>query len=131
MSTVEFPLWAALPAAILLIIGGLVTVTGSIGLLRLPTFFMRMHGPSMGNTLGAGCVLIASMLLSSALQHRPIIHEILITVFIVIASPVTAMLVMRAAVYRTRVNEERQRKQATPLTAAAEGKQDGERPAAG
>lgn len=111
MNVVEFPVWAALPASILLVIGGLLTVIGSIGLLRLPNFFMRMHGPSMGNTLGTGCVLIASMILSSALMGRPVAHEILITVFIVTASPVTAMLVMRAAIYRTRVNEERRRKQ--------------------
>ncbi len=111
MSEFEFPVWAALPASILLIVGGLLTVIGSIGLLRLPTFFMRMHGPSMGNTLGTGSVLIASMLLSSALLGRPVAHEILITVFIVLVSPVTAMIVMRAAIYRTRVNEERRRRQ--------------------
>ncbi len=107
MIATEFPLWATLPASLLLIIGGLLTVIGSLGLLRLPTFFARMHGPSMGNTLGTGCVLIASMILSSALLHRPVAHEFIITVFIVIVSPVTAMLVMRAARYRTRVKEER------------------------
>lgn len=111
MNAFEFPAWAVLPASLLLISGGLLTVIGSIGLLRLPAFFMRMHAPSMGNTLGTGCVLIASMILSSALVGRPVAHEILITAFIVIASPVTAMLVMRAAIYRTRVNEERRRRQ--------------------
>ncbi len=111
MTAFEFPAWAVLPASLLLIIGGLLTVIGAIGLLRLPAFFMRMHAPSMGNTLGAGCVLIASMILSSALVGHPVAHEILITVFIVVTSPVTAMLVMRAAIYRTRVNEERRRRQ--------------------
>lgn len=114
MNGTELPVWAALPAALLLIIGGLLTVTGSLGLLRLPTFLMRMHGPSMGNTLGAGSVLIASMIISSATVGHPVIHEILITVFIVTSSPVTAMLLMRAAIYRTRINEERRRKQIHP-----------------
>lgn len=112
MNVVEFPAWAVLPASLLLIVGGLLTVIGSIGLLRLPVFLMRIHAPSMGNTLGTGCVLIASMILSSALLGRPVAHEILITIFVVIATPVTAMLVMRAALYRTRVNEERRRRQA-------------------
>jgi multicomponent K+:H+ antiporter subunit G len=107
MNATAFPLWVAVPTALLLVLGGLVTAIGSLGLLRLPSFFARMHGPSMGNTLGAGCVLIASMIMSSALLHRPIAHEILITVFIVLVSPVTAMMLMRAARYRTRVNEER------------------------
>jgi multicomponent K+:H+ antiporter subunit G len=55
----------------------------------------------MGNTLGAGSVLIASMLIASALADRPVVHEILITVFIVMTSPMTAMLLMRAAASRT------------------------------
>ena len=111
MTSIDLPLWATLPASLLLVLGGLLTVIGSLGLLRLPTFFARMHGPSMGNTLGTGCVLMASMITSSALLHRVLIHEVLITVFIVIASPITAMLVMRAAMYRTRVNEERRKKE--------------------
>jgi len=100
MSGVEFPLWAALPAAVLLVAGGLFTLVGALGLLRLPHFYARMHGPSMGTTLGTGCVLVASMLLSSALAGRPVLHELLIVLFVVLGSPVTAMLLMRAAIYR-------------------------------
>jgi multicomponent K+:H+ antiporter subunit G len=95
------PPWAALPAAILLLIGGLLALIGALGLLRLRTFFDRVHPPTMGSTLGTGCVLIASMLVSSALLHRPVVHELLITLFVVITSPVSAMTLMRAAVSRT------------------------------
>jgi multicomponent K+:H+ antiporter subunit G len=100
MSLEDLPDWASLPAALLLILGGLCTVIGSLGLVRLPSFFARMHGPSMGNTLGLGCVLLASMLLSTVLRDRPVFHEIVITVFIVTTAPITAMLLMRAAVQR-------------------------------
>ncbi len=100
MNAADIPLWAALPAAALLVCGGLLTVVGSLGLLRLNAFYARIHAPTMGSTLGAGCVLIASMLLSSAMAGRPVIHELLITLFILITSPVTAMLLMRAAMYR-------------------------------
>lgn len=96
----DLPLWATVPASVLLILGGLLTLTGSLGLLRLPDFYARIHAPSMGTTLGTGCVLIASMIVSSALLQRPVVHEILITLFVVITAPVTAMLLMRAAVYR-------------------------------
>ena len=34
----DIPSWAALPAGILLIAGGLLTAIGSFGLLRMPTF---------------------------------------------------------------------------------------------
>lgn len=94
------PLWAAVPASILLVAGGLLAAIGSFGLLRLPSFFDRMHPPTMGTTLGVGCTLIASMLVSSGATGRPVIHELLITVFVVITAPVTAMLLVRAAAYR-------------------------------
>jgi len=102
MSGVELPLWAAVPASILLVASGLLTVTGSLGLLRLPSFQARMHGPSMGNTLGCGCMLFASMFVSSAIAGRPVLHEFLITAFVVMTSPATAMLLMRASIYRAR-----------------------------
>ena len=79
----DIPAWIALPATLLLIVGGLLTLVGSIGLLRMPNFFMRIHSVSMGNTLGVGCVLVASMLIASAVAHRPVIHELLITLFVV------------------------------------------------
>ena len=96
----ELPAWAAVPAAILLVAAGLLAAIGAIGLARLPEFFMRMHPPAMSSTLGAGCVLLASMLVSSAVEGRPVLHALLITLFLVITSPVTAMLLARAAVYR-------------------------------
>jgi multicomponent K+:H+ antiporter subunit G len=96
----QLPLWVTIPGTLLLIGGGLLTVIGSLGLIRLRSFFDRMHGPSLGNTLGAGCVLIASMLTSSALLDRIVLHEVIITVCIFINSPVTAMMLMRAATYR-------------------------------
>lgn len=107
MNANALPLWVTIPGTLLLLAGGLLTFIGSLGLLRLPTFFARMHGPSMGNTLGAGCIVLASMLVSSALLHRPIVHEILITLFIVITAPVTAMMLMRAAIHRSKAGAKR------------------------
>jgi len=105
MTLETLPAWAAIPAALLLILGGLCTAIGSLGLARLGSFFQRMHGPSMGTTLGTGCVLLASILVSTALANRPVVHEILITVFIVITAPMTAMLLMRAAVHRSQARD--------------------------
>ena len=102
MTQIALPMWIAIPAGILLIAGGLLVLIGSVGLLRLKDFYSRMHPPTMGTTLGTGCVLVASMLVSSALLHRPVIHEVLITVFVLITAPVTSTLLMRAAVSRKR-----------------------------
>ena len=102
MTGLELPAWAALPAGVLLIVGGLLVVIGSLGLLRMPDFYARMHPPTLGTTLGTGCVLIASMLVSSAVAGRPVIHEVLITLFLVMTTPVSAMTLMTAAIARTR-----------------------------
>jgi multicomponent K+:H+ antiporter subunit G len=102
MTGFDAPAWAALPAGILLIIGGLLVVIGSLGLLRMPSFYARMHPPTMGTTLGTGCLLMASMLVSSAVAGRPVVHELLITLFVVMTTPVSAITLMGAAMARTR-----------------------------
>lgn len=100
MNTAAVPLWAALPAALLLVCGGLLAFVGSLGLLRLNDFYGRLHAPTMGNTLGAGCVLLASILVSSSLAQRPVLHEVLITCCLVMTSPMTTILLMQAAIFR-------------------------------
>jgi multicomponent K+:H+ antiporter subunit G len=99
----ELPIWAALAVALLVVLGGGLALTGSIGLLRLNSFYERVHAPTLGTTLGIGCVLVASMLFFSILQTRFILHEILIAVLTVVTTPVTLMLLARAALYRDRI----------------------------
>lgn len=94
------PLWASIPVVVLLILGGLIVLIGALGLLRLPNFYQRIHGPAITITIGAGSILIASMLYFSGMQSRPVVHELLITLFVFLTAPVTSMLIMRAAVYR-------------------------------
>jgi multicomponent K+:H+ antiporter subunit G len=98
----DFPLWAALPVALLLLVGAGLGLTGSIGLLRLRSFYDRVHAPTLATTLGIGSILLASMLFFSVVQTRFVLHEILITVFMVITTPVTLMLLARAALHRDR-----------------------------
>ena len=56
----------------------------------------------MGTTLGTACVLLASAVLFSVLEFRPVVHELLIGVFMTITTPVTFMLLVRAALHRDR-----------------------------
>ncbi|MBC2768317.1 MULTISPECIES: monovalent cation/H(+) antiporter subunit G [Pusillimonas] len=96
----SLPLWASIPATLLLIVSGVLTLSGSLGLLRFKRFYSRMHAPTLGNTLGITFVLCASALVSSALQQRPVIHELLITFFLIVTSPITAIVLMQAGVRR-------------------------------
>ena len=89
--------WAG---AFLVLAGAALSFTGALGLLRLKTFYERVHPPTMGTTLGTGLVLIGSMLWFSALESRPVLHEVLIGVFMTLTTPVTYMLLVRAALHR-------------------------------
>jgi multicomponent K+:H+ antiporter subunit G len=96
------PPWAALLTALLLLLGAGLALIGSFGLLRFGSFYERIHAPTLGSSLGIGFVLIASMLFFSVLQSRPVLHEVLITALMVVTTPITLMLLARAALYRDR-----------------------------
>jgi multicomponent K+:H+ antiporter subunit G len=96
----DLPAWAALLVALLLFVGASIILIGALGLLRLRTFYQRIHGPAILITLGAGCVLLASMLYFTVAQARLVIHEVIIAAFLLMTAPVVSMLLMRAAVYR-------------------------------
>ena len=94
------PGWAAIPVALLLVAGASIVLIGALGLLRLPTFYQRVHGPAIIVTLGAGFLLLASMVYFTVVQSRLVIHEIIIGVFLLLTAPVVVMTLTRAAVYR-------------------------------
>jgi multicomponent K+:H+ antiporter subunit G len=87
--------------AVLLLIGSFFTLVGSIGLARLPDFFMRLHGPSKATTLGVGGMLLAAIV--SSIDTGFTLHEVLITLFLFITAPVSAYLMGQAALkHRTK-----------------------------
>jgi multicomponent Na+:H+ antiporter subunit G len=47
---------------ICLLLGGILTLTGAVGLLRLPDFFTRLHAASVTETLAAMLLIIGIML---------------------------------------------------------------------
>lgn len=98
----DLPVWAALLVSFLVLLGAGLTLVGAIGLVRLKTFYDRLHAPSLGATWGAGGILLGSILFFSVLQSRPVLHEVLIAVFLTVTTPVTLMLLGRAALYRDR-----------------------------
>ena len=90
-------------AALLVFAGAALSFVGALGMLRLKTFYERVHPPTMGTTLGTGLVLIGSMLCFTALESRPVLHEALIGVFMTLTTPVTYMLLVRAALHRDKL----------------------------
>jgi multicomponent K+:H+ antiporter subunit G len=98
----ELPLWAAILTSMLLLLGSGLALIGSIGLLRFKTFYERIHAPTLGTTLGLFSILAASMIYFSVSQTRPVVHEILIGIFVTTTTPVTFMFLVQATLYRDR-----------------------------
>jgi multicomponent K+:H+ antiporter subunit G len=96
----ELPAWAALLTALCVLGGAGLTLIGCLGLLRLDNFYRRVHAPTLGTTLGAGGILIGSMICFSVLETRPVLHEILIALFVTVTTPVTLIVLIGATLNR-------------------------------
>ncbi len=98
----DLPIWAALLVSILVLGGAAMALIGSIGLLRFKTFYERVHPPTVGSSLGMVLIVLGSIVCFSVLRTRPSVHELLIVIFVTTTTPVTFMLLARAAIYRDR-----------------------------
>jgi multicomponent K+:H+ antiporter subunit G len=92
--------WLEAIVAALVIIGAAFTLIGSLGLLRMPDFFTRLHGPSKATTVGIGSLLLASALFMSYRGDGLSLHEFMISLFIAITAPVGSNLLAKAARHR-------------------------------
>ena len=98
----SLPLWVAIATSVLVVLGAVFALIGSIGLLRLPSFYERMHPPTLGTTFGTALVCLASMLLLSWIESRLVVQELVLIVFVVVTTPITYTLLAGAAVRRDR-----------------------------
>jgi multicomponent K+:H+ antiporter subunit G len=91
--------WPLLTAT-LLVAGSAVTLIGSLGLLRLRTFYERVHAPTLGTTMGTALIAVASMIHFSTTGDRLAVHELLIIIFVTATTPITLMVLISAARFR-------------------------------
>jgi len=98
----ELPLWVALVVAFLLVLGSAITLLGAIGLVRFETFYQRVHAPTLGTTWGAGDSPHGTSIFCSLVPTRPLLHEYLSSVLVTGTTPVSLMLLARAAFCRDR-----------------------------
>jgi len=96
------PLWVAVPVAILVVLGSTLTLIGALGFARLSSFYDRLHAPTLATSWGTGGIIIASALMFSVIEGRAVIHEFVIGLCIVVTTPVTLMMLARAALHRDR-----------------------------
>jgi multicomponent K+:H+ antiporter subunit G len=94
--------WVEALVAVLLLASGALSLIGAVGMLRMKTFFQRMHPPALATTLGSWCVTLGCVLYFSALESRLGLHNWLIIILLAITAPVSTTLLARAALFRRR-----------------------------
>lgn len=102
MNEIVLPLWAQVAIAFLVLAGASIALLGSIGLMRLKSYFERVHTPSIVATLGCWMIMWASIIFFSVSGHGFAAHPLLIAVFIAVTVPITTIFLMRAALFRAR-----------------------------
>ena len=86
--------------SLLLLLGGSLILIGSLGLIRLPDVYTRLHAPTKATTLGLGAILIASMLFTLFDQGSLSVQQLLITLFLFISAPLTGHLLAKTAMHQ-------------------------------
>jgi multicomponent Na+:H+ antiporter subunit G len=84
-----------LVTAILLVAGALFALIASIGLLRLPDVFTRMHAASKAGTVGSGLLLLAAGL--HAGDFSIFVRSLAGFFFFILTAPISAHLLAKAA----------------------------------
>lgn len=98
----QLPPWAAIIVAIFVVTGATLTVLGGFGLVRLKSFYQRLHAPTLGYSYGTLLIILASMLMFTLSEGRFVVHELMIGIFIMVTTPITLLMLGRAALRRDR-----------------------------
>lgn len=82
-------------AGLLIVIGAAFTLVASIGILRLPDVYSRMHSASKVGTLGSGTMLIALAVIAADVATTT--RALAGVVFFLLTAPISAHLLAKAA----------------------------------
>lgn len=93
------PIFVEVVVSACLLVGALFVLVGSLGLIRMRDFYSRQHGPSKSTTLGAGAILLGSIVFFTVRGGALSLHEVLITFFLFLTAPVSAHLLAKAALH--------------------------------
>lgn len=81
--------------AVLALIGAALTLIGTVGVLRFPDFYTRLHGASVTDTAGAGLLLLGMALMA---PHWLVLTKLAaIWLFLFLTSPTATHAIANAA----------------------------------
>ncbi len=92
-------MWELL-ASVLLVTGGLFSLIASVGVLRMPDLYSRMHAATKVGAVGVTAIVLAVMIHFGDLSVST--RGLLIIGFILLTAPIAAHMIGRAA-YLTRI----------------------------
>lgn len=80
-----------------LVLGGFLCISGSIGLLRFPDFFTRMHAASVTDTLATALIVLGLLLQTNAwiVQGK----LVMVLIFVLLTSPTASHALAKAALH--------------------------------
>ncbi len=79
----------------LFVIGGILVLAGSLGLVRFPDFYTRIHAAGVTDTFGSELILFAMALQSD--DFTTVIKLFFIALFLLLTSPVSTHALAHAA----------------------------------
>ena len=90
----------SIASAIFLLVGSVFTLIGSIGIVRMPDVFTRLHAAGITDTLGAASVLLGLAL--KAGFSLLLVKLLLMLVFLLLLNPAACHALARAALHGLR-----------------------------
>lgn len=84
-------------SGLFLLAGGVLCITGGVGLLRMPDFFARVHASGVTETLAAPLLLVGLMLQME--WSLDLIKVVMILVFVLATNPTASHAMAKAALH--------------------------------
>ena len=81
----------------LLVFGGLLCISGAVGLLRFPDFFTRMHAASVTDTLAAVMIFLGLFIQAEAWLVQ--VKLVMVLLFLLLTSPTAGHALAMAALH--------------------------------
>lgn len=85
--------------AALILLGASFAFIGSLGLVKLPDFFKRLHAPTKATTLGVGGMILGSVVFFTLVEKTFQFQEFLVSLFLFITAPASAYIIAKAALH--------------------------------
>lgn len=105
--TASVPLWAEIIVALLLLNSALFALAAAWGIVRMDSYFLRMHPPALVFTGATWSVCLAAILYFSLQTQTLQLRAWVIMILLAITVPITTVLLSRAALFRARTQGQR------------------------